>query len=99
MQEYEYPRKKHTFAKIICVLIGVWILIVGIDFLRFRFSDGYTEPVICMESAHCKCGESSFAHGIGYSFHYGYDTASDKENPDSASFTLFGQELYSKEFE
>lgn len=91
--------KKKIFITI-AVLMGAWLLITGIDLMRFVSSNEYIEPIITLTDGGCDCGENKFADGLGYSFHYYYEVPGGYHTNDSKpigrSFTLFGFKLYSE---
>lgn len=92
--------KKRIALRIFSVILILWILLVGIDFVRFVSADIPTKPLLTISSGGCRCGESESENGLGYSYGYYYDISSSysQKNPESAYFTIFGIELYSKEF-
>lgn len=99
MNEEKIKRsRKHTALKVIAVILGLWVLLIRIDFLRFAVSNGYIKPLLTVESIRCNCEEDRAEYGLGYRFDYYRDISrnSDWENPDSSSFWLFGREVYTK---
>ncbi|MBQ9956953.1 MAG: hypothetical protein IJO99_05240 [Ruminococcus sp.] len=98
MEETKKPKKKIAL-KIFIVIISLWVLLIGVDFVRFTASNSYIEPLVCIYSTGCRCYEWREKTGLGYSFDYTfYDEMklSNKE-PETASFKLFGIELYTRE--
>ncbi|MDE6502612.1 MAG: hypothetical protein K2K02_10470 [Ruminococcus sp.] len=95
--------RKRVAIKIIIAVLLIWVLLVITDFIRFKTSDGYIEPLITITHMACDCGESRSECGIGYSFDYDYilDIGNsswkyDKEKPDSRRFSVLGKDLYKK---
>lgn len=92
--------KKRIALKIFIGIISLWVLLIGVDFVRFISADIPTKPLLTISSGGCKCGESESENGLGYSYGYYYDISSSysQKNPESAYFTIFRFKLYSKEF-
>lgn len=92
--------KKKIFITI-AVLMAAWLCLIGIDLVRFVSSDQYIEPIITITDGGCGCGESKFADGLGYSFHYSYEVPGgyhiNDSKPIGRRFTLFGFTLYSED--
>ncbi len=97
MEETKKPKKKIAL-KIFIGIISLWILLVGIDFVRFTASDSYIDPLVCVYSNGCKCFEWREEVGLGYSFDYIFYDEIHLRNktPDEAEFRLFGIELYTR---
>ena len=97
MENTKKPKKKIAL-KIFAGVITLWILLVGIDFVRFTISDRYIAPIVCVYSNGCKCYEWREKIGLGYSFDYTFYDEMKLRNkePETAHFKLFGIELYTR---
>lgn len=89
--------RKRLWLKIIAVIAGLWVLLMGVDFVRFAVAETRIKPLILTAQGGCHCYESRIEYGLGYSFHYSFDsdTSYTANKPDSKSFCLFGLEIYS----
>lgn len=100
MEKPKTPRKR-LWLKIMAVTAGLWVLLMGVDFVRFAASDSYITPIINVEHNYSHSCEWREECGILYSFDYTFDSELHLQNktPDSADFRIFGITIYSKDIE
>ncbi|MBP3379257.1 MAG: hypothetical protein J6K77_00120 [Ruminococcus sp.] len=86
---------KHIALKVIGAILGLYILMIAIDMIRFLASDRQIAPIICTGSNGCGCFEWREEVGLGYAFDYTYysEESLREGKPDEAVFDFWGLEI------